>query len=98
MTTWWATGPERSSAARCSTAPPSPAWPATPPCTGWWPGGAQPFWTTAGPPAPLWSALVVRDRHCRFPGCDREPGWCEAHHVRHFAHGGATNLANLILA
>lgn len=48
-------------------------------------------------PAPLWSALVLRDLHCRFPGCDRTPSWCEGHHVRHWAQGGETNLANLAL-
>ena len=48
-------------------------------------------------PAPLWSALVVRDRHCRFPGCDRPAAWCEAHHVRHWLHGGPTEPGNLVL-
>ena len=48
-------------------------------------------------PAPLWSALVVRDRHCRFPGCDRPSGWCEGHHVRHWRDGGSTDLDNLAL-
>ncbi|HEX2374877.1 MAG TPA: HNH endonuclease signature motif containing protein [Actinomycetota bacterium] len=24
-------------------------------------------------------------------------GWCEAHHVRHWLHGGPTDLANLVL-
>jgi hypothetical protein len=42
-------------------------------------------------------ALVVRDRICRFPGCDRPPPWCDAHHVVHWAGGGTTALANLIL-
>ena len=37
----------------------------------------------------LWAALVVRDRHCRHPGCDRPPSWCDAHHIVHFAKGGA---------
>jgi len=46
----------------------------------------------------LWAALVVRDRHCRHPGCDRPPPWCEAHHVVHFARGGPTRLDNLVLA
>lgn len=41
--------------------------------------------------------LVVRDRICRFPGCDRPPPWCDAHHVEHWADGGTTALANLIL-
>lgn len=48
-------------------------------------------------PAALFLALVARDRHCRWPGCDRSPDWCDAHHVRHWAHGGATALGNLVL-
>jgi hypothetical protein len=48
------------------------------------------------PPA-MWRALVARDGHCQAPGCDRAPGWCEAHHVRHWAQGGATSLENLVL-
>jgi len=47
--------------------------------------------------APLWNALVARDRHCTEPGCNRPPGMCEAHHVWHWEHGGPTNLANLKL-
>jgi len=46
----------------------------------------------------LWAALVVRDWHCRHPGCDRRPSWCEAHHVVHFSKGGPTRLSNLVLA
>ncbi len=46
----------------------------------------------------LWAALVVRDRHCRHPGCDRPPSWCDAHHVVHFRSGGPTRLDNLVLA
>jgi hypothetical protein len=45
----------------------------------------------------LWAALVVRDRHCRHPGCERPPSWCEAHHVVHFSKGGPTRLDNLVL-
>jgi hypothetical protein len=48
-------------------------------------------------PAPLRRAVIVRDRHCRFPGCDRPQSWCDAHHVRHWADEGSTALANLIL-
>lgn len=42
-------------------------------------------------------ALVIRDRHCTFPGCERPDEWCDAHHVRHWADGGPTALSNLIL-
>jgi hypothetical protein len=43
------------------------------------------------------TALGVRDGGCGFPGCDRPPAWCEAHHLRHWLHGGPTDLANLVL-
>ena len=42
-------------------------------------------------------AVIVRDRTCRFPGCDRPHTWCDAHHVVHWAEGGATSLGNLLL-
>jgi hypothetical protein len=42
-------------------------------------------------------AVIVRDRRCRFPGCDRPHPWCDAHHVVHWADGGPTALGNLIL-
>jgi hypothetical protein len=42
-------------------------------------------------------AVIVRDRHCRFPGCDRPHTWCDAHHVVHWANGGPTALPNLVL-
>jgi hypothetical protein len=53
--------------------------------------------TTRTVPANLFNALVIRDRHCRFPGCDRPPEWCEAHHVRWVLDGGPTALDNLTL-
>jgi hypothetical protein len=47
--------------------------------------------------APLWNALVIRDEHCRFPGCDRPSTWCEGHHVVWVTQNGPTELANLAL-
>jgi hypothetical protein len=39
-------------------------------------------------------ALVVRDRGCVAPGCDRAPAGCDAHHQWEWDHGGPTDLAN----
>lgn len=41
-------------------------------------------------------ALVVRDRGCVFPGCDRPPGYCQAHHLRPWLPDGPTDLENQI--
>lgn len=48
-------------------------------------------------PAPLFNTLVLRDRHCRWAGCDRPTHWCEGHHVHHWEHGGETKPENLVL-
>ena len=40
-------------------------------------------------------ALEERDRGCRYPGCGSR--FTEAHHVRHWADGGETSLANTVL-
>ncbi len=45
----------------------------------------------------IWAALVIRDRHCAFPGCDRPPLMCHAHHIVHWISGGETKLDNLVL-
>ncbi len=42
-------------------------------------------------------ALGVRDRGCVFPGCDRPPSFCEAHHNCPWSSGGATGLHNAAL-
>jgi hypothetical protein len=46
------------------------------------------------PPA-IRRALHHRDSGCRFPGC--RVGVGQAHHIRHWAHGGPTKLSNLAL-
>jgi hypothetical protein len=48
-------------------------------------------------PPRLRQALEIRDRHCAFPGCRIGIGWCEAHHILEWEHGGETNLDNLTL-
>jgi len=50
--------------------------------------------TRTVPPA-IRRALAFRDRSCRFPGCGVKI--CDAHHVEHWADGGATKLSNLVL-
>jgi hypothetical protein len=42
-------------------------------------------------------ALEVRDGGCRFSGCDRPAGWCDAHHLVSWLDGGPTDLDNLVL-
>jgi len=39
-------------------------------------------------------ALIARDGGCVFPGCDRPPRWCDAHHLRPWHDDGPTDLDN----
>jgi len=41
-------------------------------------------------------ALEARDGGCRFPGCTRHR-FVDAHHIEHWANGGATSIDNLVL-
>jgi hypothetical protein len=41
--------------------------------------------------------LWLRDRHCSYPGCDMPGQWCDAHHLVHWADGGASDLGNAAL-
>ena len=50
--------------------------------------------TRTVPPA-ISRALAIRDRTCRFPGCC-EARYVDAHHIQHWADGGATSLDNLV--
>jgi hypothetical protein len=42
-------------------------------------------------------ALKVRDKGCRFPGCDRPATYTSGHHLVHWIRGGSTDLTNLVL-
>ena len=46
-------------------------------------------------PAAIRRALLVRDRHCRFPGCVNR-SFLHGHHIHHWLHGGRTALENLV--
>ncbi len=46
---------------------------------------------------PLRRALIIRDRGCTFPGCDRPPQWTHAHHLRSWSDGGPTSVGNTAL-
>jgi hypothetical protein len=46
-------------------------------------------------PLALSRALEARDGCCRFPGCTSRR--VQAHHIEHWAHGGETELENLLL-
>jgi hypothetical protein len=50
--------------------------------------------TRSIPPA-LRRALRSRDHGCQFPGCTATRH-TDAHHIQHWAHGGETNLDNLV--
>ena len=59
---------------------------------------SQPLWLGRGRrqvSAAQRTALVARDGGCI--GCGANPNWCQAHHNRHWAHGGPTDIDNLCL-
>jgi len=45
-------------------------------------------------PTAMRRAVIARDRHCTWPGCDRNPRWCDVHHLRHWGDGGGTDPSN----
>ena len=47
--------------------------------------------------AAIRDALAQRDKECAFPGCDRPPRYCEAHHLVHWIDGGDTKIENMCL-
>jgi hypothetical protein len=46
---------------------------------------------------PIRRALILRDRGCAFPNCDRPPRWTSGHHITHWTNGGRTDLSNGVL-
>ncbi|NYF11196.1 hypothetical protein HDC94_002352 [Leifsonia sp. AK011] len=42
-------------------------------------------------------ALAARDGGCIWPGCDRPPSWCEAHHIVEWSRNGRTDIADGVL-
>ncbi|HMH93239.1 MAG TPA: DUF222 domain-containing protein, partial [Streptosporangiaceae bacterium] len=52
---------------------------------------------TATVPPHLRRLVILRDRHCAFPGCRQKPVNCQAHHLIPRAKGGVTALHNLAL-
>ncbi|NRN66618.1 HNH endonuclease [Kibdelosporangium sp. 4NS15] len=48
-------------------------------------------------PAHIRRGLVLRDRGCAFPGCDRPASVCHSHHITSWLRGGPTALGNLVL-
>jgi hypothetical protein len=48
-------------------------------------------------PANIRRAVVLRDRHCAWPGCRQPPSHCDVHHLRHKRDGGETSLWNCAL-
>jgi hypothetical protein len=42
-------------------------------------------------------AVLIRERNCAWPGCDRPVGYCDVHHLRHKEDGGETSVDNLVL-
>jgi hypothetical protein len=53
---------------------------------------------TSTVPPHLRRAVIARDRHCAFPGCQQRPAACHSHHLIPRSRGGPTALHNLILA
>jgi hypothetical protein len=47
-------------------------------------------------PGHIRRAVILRDRHCAWPGgCDRPAAASDVHHIRHKSNGGETSLHNL---
>ncbi len=49
------------------------------------------------PSAAMRRALEAIDKGCRWPDCDRPASRSATHHLKHWIHGGPTDLPNLVL-
>ena len=45
-------------------------------------------------PAAIRRAITLRDRGCTWPGCNRKAGWCDCHHIQHWADDGPSSYEN----
>jgi 5-methylcytosine-specific restriction endonuclease McrA len=49
-------------------------------------------------PPGIRTAVILRDRKCRWPGgCHQPAAACQVHHVKHKAHGGPTSVSECVL-
>ncbi|GEL94718.1 HNH endonuclease [Cellulomonas composti] len=42
-------------------------------------------------------AVIARDRHCGWNGCDAPAHWCEVHHITWWSRGGTTDVDGAVL-
>jgi hypothetical protein len=42
-------------------------------------------------------AVLLRDRKCAWPRCNRAAAWCDVHHTRHKKDGGETSVDKCVL-
>jgi hypothetical protein len=48
-------------------------------------------------PGHIRKAVIMRDRTCAWPRCDRPAVYCDVHHIRHKKDGGETSVGNCAL-
>jgi hypothetical protein len=48
-------------------------------------------------PAAIRRAVLLRDRRCAWPRCDRPAACCDVHHIQHKKDGGKTSVSSCVL-